>query len=299
MKTGNSILPFGRVRDALLDVYNEKDKLWLAAWFLGIGALWLWDSAFLHRPAFDRLQTAFVNTLLAGTFVVLFSSILGWSLGVTLYFMEKASNRIPYLVLTFALNLIRSIPQIVGILIGYVVITIAIEEETLRNQYYQLASMAIVISVFVFLEVVDLIRERVSHYKKLDFFPAMLCCGIKEGRIINIEILWKNSMTHLVHKLISIFGITIFLQCSIDFILSVGLFTDVSSSNFPVTLGSLLAKMDSKQDVLAIGTVFSGSAYFKELFVQHLQGISVAFVIVFSLLCIYQISNGFVKRLDL
>jgi hypothetical protein len=122
---------------------------------------------------------------------------------------------------------------------------------------------------------------------------------VKESRIINIEILWKNSRAHLLHKLVAIFGISIFLQCSIDFIISVGLTTDVSSTNFPSTLGSVLAKMDSKQDILAVSTVLVNPSYLPNLLTNHLQGISVAFIIVFTLLCMYQISNGLVKRYEL
>ena len=100
----------------------------------------------------------------------------------------------------------------------------------------------------------------------------------------------------LVHKGVAVFGMAIFLQCSIDFILSVGLSAEVSSTNFPATLGSMLARMDSKQDILAIGSLFSDVGSFSRLFTEHLQGVSVAAVIVFTLLCVYQISNGFVKR---
>jgi hypothetical protein len=75
--------------------------------------------------------------------------------------------------------------------------------------------------------------------------------------------------------------------------------TDVSLSNFPVTLGSLLAKLDSKQDILAIGSALSRIANAQSLFFEHLQGVSIVFVIVFSLLCIYKISNGLVKRYHL
>jgi ABC-type methionine transport system permease subunit len=280
----------------LLDFYRSKDKLWLSIWIGGLLLLLLWDVVFLNAPALARIEAAFVNTLFAGTLVVLLSLIFGWAAGVGLHFLDQARNRSLYIVLTFFLNVIRSIPQIVGILIGYVVITLFIQQETLQNQYAQLFWMAFVISVFVFLEVADLVRDRIRYFATLDFYPAMLCCGVRESRIVNIEVLWKNSRAHLLHKLIALFGSAIFLQCSIDFIISVGLSTDVSSSNFPATLGSLLAKMDSKQDILAIGSLFGDLSSFPALFTVHLQGLSVAVVIVFSLLCIYQISNGFVKR---
>lgn len=297
-KTKNRVVVLHKDQEAMRMSSRHKDKLWLVVWLAGLACLGLWDAIFLNRPAFELIQTAFVNTLIAGILVVVASLLLGWSVGVALHFLDTRW-RLFYLAFTFVLNVIRSIPQIVGILIGYIILTIFIEQEILRSQLSQLVWMALVISVFVFLEIVDLVRERIAFYNKLDFFHAMLCCGIKEGRIINREILWKNSRAHLLHKMISVFGIAIFLQCSIDFIISVGLSTDVSLSNFPVTLGSLLAKLDSKQDILAIGTAFSSITNVPSLLFQHLQGTSIAFIIVFTLLCVYKISNSLVRRYNL
>jgi hypothetical protein len=99
--------------------------------------------------------------------------------------------------------------------------------------------------------------------------------------------------------MVALFGSAIFLQCSIDFIISVGLSTDVNLSNVPLTLGSMLARMDSKQDILAISTVFGTPSYLPRLFTVHLQGISVASAIVFTLFSVYKVSNGIVKRLHL
>ena len=124
----------------------------------------------------------------------------------------------------------------------------------------------------------------------------MLVCGIPEWRIVQIDILWKNSVAHITHKLIATFGIAVFLQCSIDFIVSVGLSSGVSLTNFPITLGGLLATLDSKQDILALSVALSNPAYVGKLPFTHLQGISVAFLIVFTLVCLFRIANGFVRR---
>lgn len=293
-------------------VFFQNDRLWLAIWLVGLTALWLWNTAFLNRPAFAQLRAASLNTLLVGAIVVVLATLLGWLSALALHACEESRRRmparrsaalghtgVPHLLLTFVLNLIRSVPQIVGILIGYVVLTLLIQEEILRNRYVQLLWIAVAISLFVFLEISDLIRERIKHYRSLDFYDAMLSCGVSERRIINNEILWKNSRAHLLNKLIATFGSTVFLLCSIDFIISVGLSTDVSLSNFPITLGGLLAKLDSKQDILAIGAVFTEPSSFSSLFFEHLQGVSTAFTIVFTLLCLYKISNGLVKRLRL
>jgi ABC-type dipeptide/oligopeptide/nickel transport system permease subunit len=280
-------------------IWKREDSLWLLVWLAGMGALWLWDAMFLNYPAFLQLRRAFLNSLAAASAVVAFSLALGWGTGLALHFLDRWRNRTLYLLLTFLLTVIRSVPQIVGLLIGYVFLTIFMQKGWVQDPFGQILWMSFVLSLFVFPELTDLIRERIAYYRTLDFYPAMLCCGIPEGRIINREILWKNSLTHLINKMISTFGAAIFLQCSIDFIVSVGLSTDVSLSNFPVSLGSLLATMESKQDILAISSLFTDISYVRELFIRHLQGLSVAFIIVFTLLCIYKISNGIVKRYNL
>jgi ABC-type dipeptide/oligopeptide/nickel transport system permease subunit len=285
-------------RTAPRRITMTKDRLWLGLWIAGLALLGVWDALFLNAPAFALLRTAFLNTVFAGSMVVVFSLILGWLSGITLHFAESR-NRGLFLPLTFLLNLIRSVPQIVGILVGYVVLTIFIERDLLRTETAQLLWMAVAVSIVVFLEVTDVIRERITYFSKLDFVQAMLCCGIRESRIINREILWKNSRAHFLQKMVSIFGTALFLQCSIDFIISVGLSTDVSLSNFPVTLGSLLAKLDSKQDILAIGGLIAHPGSVSSLLFVHLQGVSVAFVIVFTLVCVYKISNGMVERFRL
>ena len=281
-----------------MSMLRRKDIVWFAVWLGKLVALGIWDAIFLNRPAFLLVQTAFVNTLIACSLVVVLSLLLGWSVGVTLHFLETRRHAL-YLMASFGLNIIRSVPQIVGVLIGYVILTIFIELEILRTQLSQLIWISVVISIFLFLEIVDLVRQRIAYYHTLDFVQAMLCCGIKEGRIINRDILWKNSRAHLLHKIVAVFGAAIFLQCSIDFIVSVGLSTDVSLSNFPVTLGSLLAKLDSKQDILAIGSALANLSHLPSLAFQHLQGISIAVIIVFTLFCMYKISHGLVKHYNL
>lgn len=275
---------------------RRGDIRWLVIWLAGLGLLWLWDAANLNRPAFQLLQRGFVNSLLAGAITVVVALVLGWTAGVSLYFLRSRGHHLAHLALTFLLNLVRSVPQIIGILVGYVVLTVLIERDLLRNQYAQIAWTAMLISLVTFVELVDVITERIEHFRKSDFFNALRCCGISESRIVNVDILWKNSPAHILHKLIGLFGMAIFLQCSIDFVISVGLSTDVSLSNFPATLGGLLATLDSKQDILALSVLMSDLSYITEIPFRHLQGLSVAFLIVFTLVCVYRIGNAFVKR---
>lgn len=280
----------------LRDLYRRKDALWLAIWLGGLLTLWVWNMFFLNTPALWRIQKAFFNSLLTGSMVVVLALGLGWITGVMLHRLERGEWKGVYFVASFLTNLLRSIPQIIVVLIGYIALTILLAKEVIHSSFMQLLWIASTIAVAVFLEVADTVRARIEYFRTLDFVDAMLCCGISESRIINIEILWRNSRSHLLHKMIAIFGVSTFLQCSIDFIISVGLSTDVSLSNFPLTLGSLLARLDSKQDILAVSNLFSDPGYLPMLFVRHLQGLSVAFCIVFTLLCIYNIANGYVRR---
>jgi len=265
-------------------------------WLLGLVAVGVWDVLFLNRPALAQVAAGFFDTFSVAFLAVAFTLVLAWGATLALHFMDAWKNRAPYLLLTFLLNLVRSVPQVVGILFGYVGVSALVQAGVLRNSVFVFSLLALSISIFVFIEFVDLMRERIAHYQKLDFYNAMRVCGVSESRVVNFDILWKNSRIHVLNKLISVFGAAIFLQCSVDFIISVGLSTDVNSVTLPATMGSLLAKIDSKQDILAIGYSLTHPEYMGNLFFSHLQGVTVAFLIVFSLMSIYHIANGYAER---
>jgi ABC-type dipeptide/oligopeptide/nickel transport system permease subunit len=275
---------------------GRADLLWVVFWIAGISAVAVWLVFFLNEPARLQIQTAFLNTMLGALVVVGAAFLLGWGVALTLCAMERNGNRSAYLTVTFLLNLLRSIPQIVGMLVGYAIITRLILAGTLPSPLGQILFTSLITALFVFQEVVDLIRDRVRHYEQLEFVNALLVCGIPPRVIINREILLKNSIVHLVQKSVSLFGRAIFLICSIDFIISVGLSTEVNLVNLPTTLGSMLANLDSKQDILVIGSAFTEPGMLASLFVEHLQGVSVAFLIVYTMLCMHRIANGLMER---
>jgi ABC-type dipeptide/oligopeptide/nickel transport system permease subunit len=270
--------------------------LWTIIWILSVTATGLWNVVFLNRPALLKIVSGFYNTFTIATLAVVITLGMAWTVTLLFHQFDRAGNSAVFYLLSFLLNLVRSIPQIVGILFAYVGIAALITAGVLSSKIMIFCLMAVCMSCFIMPEVVDLLRERIHHYAKLDFFNALCVCGVSEWRIINFDIFWKNSRLHILNKLISIFGSAVFLQCSVDFIISVGLSTSVNAVTLPVTLGSLLAKMDSKQDILAIGNTLTNPSYFPNLFFQHLQGITVAFLIVITLLSIYQISCGYAER---
>ena len=286
------------IKKSVIALYHQKDWLWFTVWMGGLFLIWSWNLFFLNTPALYQLVSGFINTLIISFMVIVFSAFLGWS---TILLDHWLNQHFPkgQIILIFFINLIRSIPQIVGILIGYVLLTILIQSQILKGDILILVGMAFIIAVFVFLEIFDLLKERIAHFRRLDFFNAMLVCGIKERYIINREIILRSSLLHVINKLIALFGAAIFLLCSVDFIISVGLSTEVSAVDLPITLGSLLAKIDSKQDILAIGHSLTHWDYAVRLPFEHLQGITVAFLIVFTLLCMYQITNGYARRVRL
>lgn len=273
----------------------RQDIRWTLLWVAGLAAIGVWDALFLNAPAFALVRAAALHTFAGAGLVVLLALLLGWGIGLLVHFLETRLRPAAF-PLVFLINVVRSVPQILGALGGYVLLTLLIRRELLQSSALQLGWMSAVLAVFLCLEIIDLVRARIAHYAESDFVPAMLCAGIPEARIINRDILWENSRAHILQKMVSVFGTAVFLQCSIDFIVSVGLSTEVSLSNFPVTLGGLLATLDSKQDILAVGEAFTGLPAFRSLFFQHLQGVSVAAVIVFSLVCLSRISQGLIRE---
>lgn len=276
-------------------VLARKDIRWLLIWLAGLALAGAWNLAFLNRPAQALVLTSFLNTFAVSFLVLGFCLVAAWAATLALQYLEEHA-RSGYLLLTFALNLIRSVPQIVGILFGYIWISDAVNRGELRNHGAIFVLMAAVTGLFIFNELIDLMRERIAHFKKGDFYSAMRVCGFSKARIINFHILWKNSRLHIFNKIISIFGMAIFLQCSVGFIISVGLSTEVDLITLPATLGSLLAHIDSKQDVLAVGYTLTHPSHAGQLLFKHLQGLTTAFVLVFSLVCIHRISVGFAER---
>jgi ABC-type dipeptide/oligopeptide/nickel transport system permease subunit len=275
---------------------KRKDTRWLLIWIVGSIAIWTWDILFLNKPALIKVANGFANTFIIAILVVGFTLVLGWVGTLLLHSLSKRSNRTAYLFATFFLNLVRSVPQIVGILFAYVGVSLLAQNGVVTSKPLLFLIMAFSMSFFIFLELVDLMRDRIDHFMKLDFYSAMRVCGIPDRRIINFDILWKNSRMHIQNKLLAVLGYAVFLQCSVDFIISVGLSSDVNDTALPVTLGSLLAKIDSKQDILAIGYTLTHPDYIGRLFLQHLQGMTIAFLIVFSLVSIYHIANGYAER---
>ncbi len=279
-----------------MTLLKYKDLRWIVIWMTGTIVAGLWDFAFLNRPALLKVLDGFCNTLVIALCVVVFTLLFGWSLTLLLNDLGRRSNRIFYYAATFCLNLIRSIPQIVGILFAYVGVTLLVQNDIVTARLPLFIIMSFSMSVFIVPEVADLMRDRIEHFKRLDFYSAMRVCGIPERRIINFDILWKNSRLHILNKLIAVLGYAVFLQCSVDFIISVGLSANVNETSLPPTLGGLLATIDSKQDILAVGYTLTHPDYAPHLFFEHLQGLTIAFLIVFSLFCIYNIANGYAER---
>lgn len=273
-----------------------SDRIWIIVWCTSVLIAGVWDFMFLNRPALVKVVSGFVNTMMIASLSVLCTLCASWVVTLLLHHFESRKNRAVFYLLTFSLNLIRSVPQIVGILFAYIGIAALLTAGIITSKLVIIPLLACSMSLFIMPEVTDLLRDRIQHYARLDFFNAMRVCGISEWRIINFDIFWKNSKLHILNKLIAVFGSAIFLQCSVDFIISVGLSTSVNAVTLPVTLGSLLAKMDSKQDILAIGNTLTNPAYFPNLFTEHLQGITVAFLIVITILSVFRISNGYAER---
>jgi|WetSurMetagenome_2_1015567.scaffolds.fasta_scaffold206876_2 ABC-type antimicrobial peptide transport system permease subunit len=273
--------------------------IWLGGWIAGLAGLWTWLVLFLNAPARALMERAFFFTFASSTAAVAFALLLGWGAAMVFHALDTPSRRRWYLLWNFVINLHRSIPQFLGLLGGYVVMATLLQTSLFQSAMLQVVLAAFVTGLFLFVEIADLIRDRIAYYSSLDFVNALLVCGVGEYAIINREILLRNSLSHLVQKSVGVFARSIFLVCTVDFIVSVGLSNEVNLVNFPATLGSILAGIDSKQDILAIGAAVGDPAMIPGLFFEHLQGISAAFLLVFTLLCLDRISQALIARFRL
>ena len=164
------------------DLYKKKDQLWIAIWILVLLFVFTWNAMFLNTPAFNKLITAFINSVTGGIIVVILSAGLGWAATMGSISTTGSNNKIVNIIVGFLLNFVRSIPQIIGILIGYIILTWMLIDETITSHTMQIIWMSLFISLFVFLEITDLLTERINHYRKTDFYNAMLACGMREKK---------------------------------------------------------------------------------------------------------------------
>lgn len=274
------------------------DAVWTAVWLGGTAIVVAWNAAFLESAAFDRLLSALGHTLALGAGSVAIATALGWTAGSAFYFLETRGRLHGYAALTFVVNLVRSIPQVIGVLLVYLIVSRMVERETVTSLTVLGTWIACGTAVVICIEMIDLVRDRIGYFVQSDFVAAMLVCGVKERRIVHVEILWRNCRSLILYKATSLLGVTLFLLCSVDFIVSVGLSADVQAVNMPATLGNVLARLDSKQDILMLGVAFLRPAEWPSLFFRHLQGLSAAFLLVFSLLSIHHIVRHLHRRLQ-
>lgn len=266
-------------------------QAWLLGWVAGLALLYGWNAIFLNAPDFAMLFLALWRTLFTSGLAV----GVAFFLALIWIHTEEWASRNGYTFFKAGLaqldDLIRTAPQIIGLLIGYTLMTIAIRSEHLMNPWSILTIMAVTLAVVMMHEWTELFRSRIAYYREKDLIPALRVCGIREGKIINRDILWYNSRTLILHKSVALFGTAFFLQSAMDFIVSVGLTSEIASSNFPATLGSILAKMNSKQDIMAIGIALTDFSMWPSLFTEHLLGISGALVVIWTLIAFFKAAD--------
>lgn len=279
--------------------YKDKVNWWLLILFFGLMVFIGWTGVFLNSSAFSRVWVGFFNTIYLSVIVVVMTIGSGWLLAWLFSWGEMNKQVWISHIIRWIITAIRSVPQLILLLVGLMVMTVAIQNEWLTGSFFILLGFSFLISFVVVPDVTDMLLDRITYFRQSDFVSAMRLSGISDHRILNIDIIWKNGRLHLLNHSVIIFSTSVFLLCSLDFILSVGLSTSVSAVNFPHTMGSVLAKMDSKQDILMISTVLSNPSYIGDLFIRHLQGISTAGLIVFILITLNQLGNAIAGKFKL
>ncbi|NUQ80968.1 MAG: hypothetical protein HUU10_05085 [Bacteroidetes bacterium] len=275
---------------------THRDRRWFLIWITGLLILLAWNLLFLNRPAMLRVWSGFGNTLMITVVSLCTATLLSVSFSLIMTLTRWNHHRWIFTMLDLILGTLRSVPQIIGLLLGFIILTLLIQADWLTSPTLILTGMGLTVGLVMFHEFTDMLNDRIAAFEQTDFVHASRVAGVPDRVLILIEIWWRNSRPHLINKLISGTGLTIFLLCSIDFVLSVGLSQTVSAVNFPPTLGSMLAHIDSKQDILSIGVLLSDPTYFWPMITRHLQGLSVAFLITFTLVCWFRIGNGYSGR---
>ncbi len=273
---------------------KDKFQLWVSIYLISFFAIFVWNLLFLNSSAFKMLSSAIFNTFVISLFAVLVSLLLG----IFFAFATEANfrfNSVIRFLVKFILDSINSIPQILLLLSSYVFLIIFFYNNELAQMLWLVFSLSIIYANDFFIE----ISNRIQYFKKNEFYNASLILGISERKIIIKDILISNSKNHLLNRIILVFSSMIFLFSSVDFIISVGLSTNLSLAELPKTLGNILASLDSKQDILAISMLIKNPLYLSEILTTHLEGITAASILILTLISSYKISNSLIQKMKL
>ena len=261
---------------------------WFYIWTIGFSLMFFWCSLYLFEGSFDRLKLALLHSFFIALCSIVLALIFSWSL--TLFREVNGYKKSVNLVIDYLFNITNSVPQIIGLLLFYFIVV-----QIADNTFYILFLFSIGTALVIFKEMYELMSEQIRKYWPQEFVQSALTLGVKKSVIINFEILKKKSLEYISAKLLSLFGTSIFLQTSVDYIISVGLSRNINLIEYPLTLGNLLARSESKQDILAISRSIFSPSNIPSLFFEHLLGVSIAFFIIFSLFCFYKITSEYMR----
>ncbi len=276
-------------------IYSSKEKLWSIIFVSFFLLLLVWNFIFLNNTALNKWLIATANTYLLASSATLLAFLFAKifvDLNLRIFISQnKAASVANRLFLDF----LRSIPQVIFLLGGYAIMIFYFSGFSLINFIW----LSFVISLVFLNDAYDEMQNRINFYRQTDFFNASLVAGIPLGKIVNRDILWRNSQPYLVNRAVNIFTASVFLLCSVDFIISVGLTNEINLASLPVTLGNVLANITAKEDILAVREIFVNPLYITELFTKHLEGISAAILLLLTLISGFKISNGLIEKNNL
>ncbi len=271
---------------------KARDVFWLAVFVSGMAFIFVWNLFFLNGEAFSDWLGAVFYTYSVAFAAAAIAFFVAWRIALFYETAKSAGKTETIFAIGLLLDALKSLPQIIVLLLGYSVMIFYLKNSGVA----QFVWLAFVLALAFVNDVFEEMRSRVEFFRKSDFYDAMLVAGVKEKRIINRDILARNSLAHLTNRAIIIFSSSVFLLCSVDFIISVGLSSQLSLSGLPKTLGNILANAASKEDILAVRELFANPLYLKEIFTTHLQGVSAGLTLVFTLVSAFKISNGLIER---
>jgi len=168
---------------------SDPAKFWFRIMIVGLLLIYLWNAAFLYESGFKRWQAALFNSIFVSFVASLLSIFLGWFFSYYKYINEYLDKVVVSKTIIFFIDAIKSIPQVIGALTGYAILTNLTARDYNLSSFVLLILLSFILGLFLFVEAYDMFNERIAYYKDKDFISALRVLGMKESSIINKEIL--------------------------------------------------------------------------------------------------------------
>lgn len=128
---------------------------WLYIWIVGFSTIYFWCSQFLFDGSFSRLKEGLINSLIISVLSICFALFLAWIM--VQFSFRYRENKLVSAIILFFMNGLKSIPQIIGLLICYFLVVNSISSKWSMIGYFSVATC-----FMIFKEMYDLMYNKLS-----------------------------------------------------------------------------------------------------------------------------------------